>query len=204
MADGLDTPSLHSGTCHPRPTSVSIKSGWQDSNLRLRAPKARGFAATLHPVVVFNQEDGGNCRNGVSILRNPSPTIPSAPFCALCDPYRSRTGLFAVKGRRPRTDRRTGLASAHIFHAVDSWIFCAPFTQWAGRCSNPRLRLFRPPLFHLSYRPNENQQKKPDVLMTPGFRYSQFVRPSVTCAMDNRRAYSPDDRRTVLSISIVL
>ena len=32
------------------PTSSSIQSGWQDSNLRLRAPKARGFAATLHPV----------------------------------------------------------------------------------------------------------------------------------------------------------
>lgn len=31
------------------PTSLSIQSGWQDSNLRLRAPKARGFAATLHP-----------------------------------------------------------------------------------------------------------------------------------------------------------
>ena len=26
-----------------------VESGWQDSNLRLRAPKARGFAATLHP-----------------------------------------------------------------------------------------------------------------------------------------------------------
>ena len=47
-----DTPSLRSGMCHPPPTSVSIESGWQDSNLRLRAPKARGFAATLHPVVV--------------------------------------------------------------------------------------------------------------------------------------------------------
>ena len=32
------------------PTSSSIQSGWQDSNLRVRAPKARGFAATLHPV----------------------------------------------------------------------------------------------------------------------------------------------------------
>ena len=32
------------------PTSLSNQSGWQDSNLRLRAPKARGFAATLHPV----------------------------------------------------------------------------------------------------------------------------------------------------------
>ena len=30
---------------------------------------------------------------------------------------------------------------------------CAPSAQWAGRCSNPRLRLFRPPLHHLSYQP---------------------------------------------------
>jgi hypothetical protein len=40
--------------------------------------------------------------------------------------------------------------------------------------------------------------------MTPGFRYSQSVRPGVTCAMDNRRADSPNDRRTVLLLSIVL
>ena len=33
------------------PTSLSARSGWQDSNLRSRAPKARGFAATLHPVI---------------------------------------------------------------------------------------------------------------------------------------------------------
>jgi hypothetical protein len=30
------------------------------------------------------------------------------------------------------------------------------------------------------------------------------VRPSVTCAMDNRRADSPYDRQTVLSLSIVV
>ena len=32
------------------PMSLSIQSEWQDSNLRFRAPKARGFAATLHSV----------------------------------------------------------------------------------------------------------------------------------------------------------
>jgi hypothetical protein len=50
--------------------------------------------------------------------------------------------------------------------------------------------------------PSKKQQKKPDVLMTPGFRSSQFVQPSVTPSMDNRRTYSPYDRRTVLLISI--
>ncbi len=38
--------------------------------------------------------------------------------------------------------------------------------KWVGRCSNPRLRLFRPPLVRLSYRPNE---KSPASLATPGF-----------------------------------
>ncbi len=75
--------------------------------------------------------------------------------CASSDPYRSRTGLPALKGRRPQTDRRTGPSRRHIFHAVDSRELRAPFTQWVGRCSNPRLRLFRPPLHHLSYRPNK-------------------------------------------------
>src|ERR1700730_19090036 len=32
--------------------------------------------------------------------------------------------------------------------------------QWAGRCSNPRLRFFRPPLDHLSYQP---KRKKPGI-----------------------------------------
>ena len=34
------------------------QSGWQDSNLRLRAPKARGFAATLHPVSQSVSQNG--------------------------------------------------------------------------------------------------------------------------------------------------
>ena len=37
--------------------------------------------------------------------------------------------------------------------------------QWAGRRSNPRIRLFRPALLHLSYRPNEKGQVS---WMTPG------------------------------------
>ncbi len=39
------------------PTSLSIQSGWQDSNLRSRAPKARGSAATLHPAVQSERPD---------------------------------------------------------------------------------------------------------------------------------------------------
>ena len=99
-------------------------------------------------------------------------TGPRLPF-ALSDPYRSRTGLTALKGRRPRTDRRTGRSlaktpislrrklgqpPAHIFHAVKSWN-CALFTQWVGRCSNPPLLVFSQALRHLSYRPNKTNKK---------------------------------------------
>ena len=44
--------------------------------------------------------------------------------------------------------------------------------QWAGRRSNPRLRLFRPLLDRLSYRP---KRKKPDVAVTPGFEKLRSV-----------------------------
>ena len=71
----------------------------------------------------------------------------------------------------------------------------AVFTQWAGRCSNPRLLVFGQALHHLSYQPKQ-KQKKPDVLVTPGFRYSQSVRPSVTCVMDRTGIASPIDRRS--------
>ena len=79
--------------CFLYTTGPCTRSGWQDSNLRLRAPKARGFAATLHPGAYFPRS------------------------------YRIWT-------------------RAH-------------FTQWVGRCSNPRLLVFSQALHHLSYRPNK-------------------------------------------------
>ena len=66
----------------------------------------------------------------------------------------SRTRLAALKGRCPQTDRRTGRLGAHLPRSRTSRQR-APFTQWTGRCSNPRLRLFRPPLDHLSYQSNK-------------------------------------------------
>src|SRR5262245_5774556 len=56
--------------------------------------------------------------------------------------YGNRTHLSALKGQCPRTDRRTSRVAARHRRA-----------QWAGRRSNPRLRLFRPLLDRLSYRP---------------------------------------------------
>jgi hypothetical protein len=83
------------------PTSLSIQSGWQDSNLRLRAPKARGFAATLHPVVhllpqseraELNRRSPGPRPVAITRLRYVSPS---------CGLYVSRTRLPGLKGRNP-------------------------------------------------------------------------------------------------------
>ena len=50
-----------------------------------------------------------------------------------------------MKGRCPRSDRRTGLIATSI----------STSSEWAGWHSNPRLRLFRAPLYRLSYRPEQ-------------------------------------------------
>ena len=82
------------------------QSGRQDSNLRLRAPKARGFAATLRPVVSPSQngrgQSAGRCPNRRS--RGPQPIATSSPSLrsAVSSPCGSRTRLFGSKGRRPR------------------------------------------------------------------------------------------------------
>ena len=66
----------------------------------------------------------------------------------------SRTRLCALKGRNPvPIDERA--ISARTVHAVDTSRQRAPFTQWVGRCSNPRPLVFSQVLHHLSYRPNE-------------------------------------------------
>ena len=51
----------------------------------------------------------------------------------------------------------------------------------------------------------QNQQKKPDVVMTPGFRYSlESARPGVRCAVDRLGIDSPTHRRSYPSIHIDL
>ncbi len=71
----------------------------------------------------------------------------------------SRTRLCALKGRDPRSDRRTSRVGAHLPRRRGrGWR--ARRSQWAGRCSNPRLRLFRPPLYRLSYQPNKKTRRR--------------------------------------------
>ena len=62
------------------PTSLFIKSGRQDSNLRSCVPKTHGFAATLHPAVVSSQYG----RNRTADLLAPSQArYPGfATFCS--------------------------------------------------------------------------------------------------------------------------
>ena len=116
-----------------------------------------------------------------------------------CGSPESRTQRHSVISRMwatgPRLpDRRTGHLGAppstqlmHVelrsFHAVGRAVL---------ESASPGLR---PALHHLSYQPKQ-KRKKPDVLVTPGFRYSQSVRPSVTCVMDRTGIASPIDRRS--------
>ena len=122
------------------------QSGWQDSNLRSRAPKARGFAATLHPACQSERPDLNRRSPGPRARRDTQASLRSV----VSSPCGSRTRLCGLERARilePIDER----AVAH-FHAVTR---SRTFTQWVGRCSNPRLRLFRPPLHHLSYQPNK-------------------------------------------------
>ena len=100
------------------------QSGWSDSNRRLRAPKARGIATSLHPAGAYLER------------------------------------------------------------------------KWTGRCSNPRLRCFKPPLYRLSYRSSisfqSGHKKKPDVFVTPGLMkgFPTYDR-GVTSARDTGGNHSP-------------
>src|SRR5262249_1558076 len=60
--------------------------------------------------------------------------------------------------------------------------------EWVRRRSNPRLRLFGPPLRRLSYRPNEKGQAS---LATPGLASLFPKRLGVTSAEGGREGHSP-------------
>ena len=95
------------------------------------------------------------------------------------DPYRSRTGLAAVKRQCPQTDRRTGPPRrifstqltrriARTFHAVGRAVLESASAAFQAAATPSQLPV---------------QQKKPDVLMTPGFRYSSEC--AAQCHMRN-------------------
>ncbi len=96
------------------PRLPCFQSGWQDSNLRSCAPKAHGFAATLHPVeserADLNRRSPAPRAGAIAGLRY---VLLSSGSCG------SRTRLYALKGRDPQSDRRTSRShSARTLHAV--------------------------------------------------------------------------------------
>ena len=93
---------------------------------------------------------------------NPRPPGPQPARCQASprsDPSPDHPSAVRESNPSP-TGIRSPSASIH-----GTGHTCALVPKWAGRCSNPRLRLFRPPLNRLSYQPNK---KSPTSLLTPG------------------------------------
>ena len=145
------------------PTSSSRQSGWQDSNLRLRAPTQRtaGFAATLHPVVQserpdLNRRSPGPRPGAIPRLRY---VLPSSSSCG------SRTRLFGLKGPMSSTDRRTShrrrAPSTQMNHG-----FCAHLSRSGSGGARIRVCGFSGQAATPSQLPT--QQKKPDVVCDTG------------------------------------
>jgi hypothetical protein len=93
------------------PTPLSVRSGWQDSNLRLRTPKARGFAATLHPVVRVRTGgfEPGHRRAAVVVSWSPTRRDNQASLRSVLQwPVRESNPSSRLEGPKSLTDRRTG------------------------------------------------------------------------------------------------
>jgi hypothetical protein len=152
----LSTTRLSAAFGQPALDYRVVESGWQDSNLRLRAPKARGFAATLHPVVSVRT-------GGLEPPTSWSPTRRDTRLrYVLASVARAGVEPASAPGKgailQPIDERAM---SARIFHAVEPWGLRALVTQWVGRRSNPPLLVFSQALCHLSYRPNKTNKKSP-------------------------------------------
>ena len=89
---------------------VVDQSGWQDSNLRLVLPKHAGSPL---PYIPFVPVRTGGFEPPISWSPTRRDTQASLRS-ALSSPYGSRTRLSALKGRCPRTDRRTGHLGAYF------------------------------------------------------------------------------------------
>jgi hypothetical protein len=168
---------------------LPFKSGTSESNRKPPAPKAGVLPSAPLP----DCEAEGWRPEAIGLLALPtvSGLTPPASFSS---PYGSRTHLAALKGRYPvPIDERA--------------VLCVERAKWAGRRSNPRLRLFRPLPTNLRSVPASQlptQRKKPAVAVTPGFEKLPIgSMPSVTSATDARAAYSPvDSRQNYLCICV--
>lgn len=77
--------------------------------MRLRAPKARGFAATLHPASKSERPD---FRPAISCT--PSRRDSQTSLRSVSGSCGSRTRLFGLKGRCPQPIDERAVASAHL------------------------------------------------------------------------------------------
>ena len=142
-----------------------MESGWQDWNLPSPGPKPGGAPSPLHPVL-----------SSPPRIRTWNSTFEASHD----DPFHQQAVCFVIqlvehpardlnphhRLERPASsplDERGMSQSADRFDSS----FClqtSSLQEWVGRRSNPRLRFFRPPLNHLSYRPASvanRQQKSP-------------------------------------------
>jgi hypothetical protein len=142
---------------------TAFKSGRSESNRHTRAPKARGLPLPYIPMDFPSQN--GRTRTATIAARRcqfccswpPTRRSSRSPtFCSASSPSGSRTPASGLKGRHPQPlDERAA--------------------KWIGRCSNPRLLVFSQVLNHLSYRSEENQRKRPGVVVTPGLEEPCFA-----------------------------
>ena len=143
------------------------------SRVRATGPRLPRANVVVEPVGMAGLEPASPCSQSTWVRRYPTsrsvrtagvePAISWPPTrrdnqaslrSAVSSSCGSRTRLCALKGRDPvPIDERA--ISARTVHAVDTPGQRAVFTQWVGRCSNPRLLVFSQALHHLSYRPNE-------------------------------------------------
>ena len=136
---GLEPASPCSQSTWVRRYPTSRQSERADSNRRSPGPRP-GAITRLRHVLINVSGTGYPLAGGV-------PPIKRHTECAgyINSPCGSRTRLCALKGRYPQTDRRT----SHVR---------VRFTQWTGRCSNPRLLVFSQVLNRLSYQSNNHKQ----------------------------------------------
>lgn len=139
-------PSLTPDSCSLTPSSSSAQ---RESNPHFRHGKATGCRYIMgsmehQPNCQRTDRAWGRTRTGVSGDQR----------------SRGAQGVGVLAAERPVRFQETGVA-------FDPTPASRLLPQWAGRRSNPPLRFFRPPLYHLSYQPNQN--KKTRRLATPGF-----------------------------------
>ena len=156
----------------PPALDYRFQSGTPESNREPPAPKAGVLPSAPLPACLQSERPRP--------IRHPWDRCPNrgyrrAAWVAPGSRARKRAPLaipgFATFCRRPRVLR----------------------SQWAGRCSNPRLLVFSQVLHRLSYQPNK---KSPASSVTPGFSRVPLLRwPSVTSASGARGGYSPVDRQ---------